>query len=111
MSDRNDENGQSAADQHLQRLAEAELAEIAKLDAELDDPERKVEEYEGIYFGQKARVLEDDEENGVFEGDEGRIIIEKLGAAEYGNLRTAMFIIIDGMGPVEVEPENLELIG
>lgn len=79
------------------------MATIAELDALLDDPERKVETHEGWTYGERVRVVQDDENEGLFEGTEGNLLIEKLGAAEYGNVRVGVFFVEDGMdGPVEV---------
>ena len=70
---------------------------------------RPIEECEGWYFGERARVVEDDEDEGAYAGDEGFLIIEIVGSTKYGNERNAFSLIIDGSdSPVSVEADNLE---
>ena len=83
-------------------------AKKAELREHLDDPERAVKEVDGFTFGERVRVLEDDEEEGVFEGDEGVVLIEKVGAAKYGNERAAVFLKCDGRDPVEITMLEVE---
>lgn len=59
----------------------------------------------------RARVIEDDEEEGVFVGEEGELTCCTVGAASLGNLRPSFALYIkDRSGPVEVPIENVELI-
>jgi hypothetical protein len=74
-----------------------------------EDAERAVPEYNGWQYGERVRIIEDDEREGLFAGDEGFIVIGEVGAPEYGNVRTAIHIIPDGMdGPCEVAYDNIE---
>jgi hypothetical protein len=45
--------------------------------------DRPVAELDGWQFGEAVRILEDDEDNGIFEGAEGWIGFERVGSAEY----------------------------
>jgi hypothetical protein len=86
----------------------AKKVELAKY---LDDPECAVKEYEGFTFGERVRVLEGDDDEGVYEGDEGTVIIETLGSAELGSARTAVFLVVDGLiDPVEITRLEVESI-
>lgn len=78
----------------------------------LDDRDRAVDEMDGWHFGESVRIIEDAEQpDTVFAGDEGDLILEQVGAAEYGNVRTAAFFVQPGvMDPVEVTLDNIETV-
>jgi hypothetical protein len=79
--------------------------------AEPDAPDRAVREHEGFTYGDRVRVLDDVEEEGVFADDEGVLVIERVGAAEYQNERVMLGLIPDGMdGAVEVTSDNIEQV-
>jgi hypothetical protein len=82
----------------------AELAEY------LDEGDRAVEEHSGFKFGDRVRVIEDsDDPDSVYAGDEGLLIIEKVGAEQYANVRVGLFIVEPGVRDVvEVDPANIE---
>jgi hypothetical protein len=74
-----------------------------------DEFDRPIEELDGWKFGERVRVLDDDERNGVYEGDEGVLLISEVGAPEYGNVRKAFHILIDDQDcPMEIDPFNIE---
>lgn len=73
------------------------------------EPDRPVDNAYDLNFGERVRVIEDDEDNGVYSGDEGYVILETVGSAEYHNERTWLGLLIDGYdSPVDVEPDNIE---
>src|SRR4051812_43823111 len=75
------------------------------------DVSRPVEECNGWHFGEAVQPIEDDDDSGIFTGTEGILLIEKVGAAEYHNERTAFFYLEAGMDtPNEISPDNLEAI-
>lgn len=67
-----------------------------------------VAEYEGWKTGQKIRALEDDEDEGIYAGDEGTLLIEVVGSPEYGNERIAFSIKTEQMDAAEVARANFE---
>jgi hypothetical protein len=82
---------------------------VQEYDAHLDDRDRAVEEHQGFTFGQRVRVLEDDDDNGIWEGAEGVLIIEQVGSETHGSLRTGLFLLEEGMAePNEVQADNIE---
>lgn len=83
-------------------------AEVQRLEEHLDDPANAVHELDGFQFGERVRVIEDDEDNGIFAGDEGDLILEEVGAVEYGSQRVMACIVQDGMGPMEISTDNIE---
>ena len=81
------------------------------LDVKKDEEGRlMVAEYEGWKTGDKIRVLEDDEEEGVWEGNEGTLELEIVGSPDYGNERVSFAIVQDGVDPLEVQPDNIEAV-
>lgn len=71
------------------------------LESLLDDPERKVDEIGEYRFGDRVELTEDIELS--FEGAQGRLLLERVGGEEYGNVREAIFFVEDGMDmPMEV---------
>lgn len=60
----------------------------------------------------RGRVLEDDEDEGLFEGDTGKLSCMVVGAAEHGSERVSFAFLTEGAGsPVEVrEPSSVEPI-
>lgn len=71
--------------------------------------ERPVERYEGYSFGERVRVVEDDDRDGLFAGDEGYLVLQEVGAAEYGNVRTDVGILMDGYdSPQSTDIDNIE---
>jgi hypothetical protein len=71
--------------------------------------DRPVEEFEGFAFGDEVRVIEDDEEQGAYAGDEGIAMPEEVGSVEHGNLQVKMYVLVEGYdSTVEVDPDNLE---
>lgn len=69
----------------------------------LDERDRAVKEHDGFVFGERIRVLEDDEDQGLYADDEGVLIIEKVGHPGGHNERTAVYLIVDGTdSPVEI---------
>lgn len=91
-------------------ITEAEFAQAKEeLKDKLDDPDRAVKKYDDFTFGERVRLLEDNEEEGVFAGEEGRVIIEQLGSEEHGSLRTAVFLVAEGfVDPVEITGLEVE---
>jgi hypothetical protein len=84
-------------------------AKVAELTGSLDNPDAAVKEHDGFTFGERVRVLEGDDDEGVYEGDEGTVIIEALGLAELGSARTAVFLVVDGLiDPVEITGLEVE---
>ena len=84
---------------------EQAVARIRKL----TEVERPVASKAGFIFGQRVRVLEDDEDNGIFAGDEGWLVIEEVGAAEYHNIRTVLGFLADGLDCANtIASDNLE---
>lgn len=80
-----------------------------ELEQHLGNHTRAVKDYEGFTFGERVRVLEDSEEDGVYAGDEGTVIIEKVGHAGGYNERTGVFLLIDGqIDPVEITALEVE---
>lgn len=74
-----------------------------------DGEDRLVLSYEGFTFGDRVRVIDDDEENGLYADEEGYAVISKAGAAEYRNVRTVLAVLVDGTDcPMEAHPDNLE---
>lgn len=84
-------------------------AKVAKLREAGATIERPVEEFEGWTFGERVRVVEDDEDNGLFEGDEGTLVPEEVGAPEYGNVQVKLYLLIDDTDcPIGVTADQIE---
>lgn len=85
---------------------EEEVARVRKMGIEVDRP---VKEHDGWQFGERVRVIEDDEPHGMYASDEGILVIEEVGSAEHGNVRTAVCILIDDTDcPMEADLFNIE---
>lgn len=70
-----------------------------------------VDEIGGWKRGEFIRITEDDDHHGVYEGEEGVIIaFTKVGAAQYGNERHALYVKIEGCDPTEADPYKIESI-
>lgn len=73
------------------------------------EEEQAVFEYEGWNYGERVRVTVDNDEEGVFSGDEGYLVPCKLGSVEHRSARTALYMLVTGMSsPVEVKPDEIE---
>lgn len=73
--------------------------------------DRPVAELHGWHYGERVRILEDDDEHGIFAGDEGWLIFEEVGAVEYHNLRVSAGFVPDGQDSGdEVSLDNLESV-
>lgn len=84
---------------------------VADLRAKGVETERPVKEHDGWTIGTRVRVLEDDEDNGLYADTEGIVLPEEVGAVEYQNLHVKLFFLEDGMdAPIDVDPDNLELV-
>lgn len=71
--------------------------------------ERPVERYDGWSFGERVRVIEDDERDGLCAGDEGYLVLQEVGGAQYGNVRTDVGVLMDGYDtPLSTDLDNLE---
>lgn len=83
---------------------------ISRVEAILGEQiNRPVAEHDGWHFGERVRIIDDDDDKGVFAGDEGHVVIEKVGAPEYGNVRTCVAVLVDGTdAPTEVGLDNIE---
>lgn len=73
------------------------------------------DEVQGFKTGQTVRVLADADEQGPFagtyEGDEGPLQIEVVGAPEYGNERLSFGIKAEGFDEfTDVDPDNIEAV-
>lgn len=93
-------------------MTDAEFEKIvADLRAKGLEIDRPVKECEGWTIGERVRVLEDDENEGLYSGDEGVIIPEEVGAIEYGNLRTRLYMVIDGQDAMlAIDGFNIEAV-
>jgi hypothetical protein len=68
-----------------------------------------VESYDGWSFGERVRVIEDDDREGLCAGDEGYLVLQTVGAAQYGNVRTDVGVLMDGYdSPLSTDLDNLE---
>lgn len=95
------------ADDELEQ-AIARVCEASGADRE-EVAERAVLEHDGWRFGERVRVVEDDEDEGVCSGDVGFVLLNEVGAAQYRNVRVSVSILPDGMDAAsEVDPSNLE---
>lgn len=84
---------------------------IEELEALLDELDRKVEEYDGLRFGDRGRIVEDNENLMIYEGEEGYVILETVGAPEYGNVHTGVYFLVDGSdSPMQVTSDLIEVI-
>lgn len=73
------------------------------------EEEEAVFEHDGWNYGDRARMTEDNDDEGVFSGDEGWLVPCKVGAVEYGSTRTVLYFLADGMSsPIEVQPDQIE---
>ena len=71
--------------------------------------ERPLAEHEGWQFGERVRATEGDEDEGLYAGDVGLLIIETVGSPAYGNERVAFSLLVDGYdSPVSIESWNIE---
>lgn len=76
-----------------------------------EEPARAVLEHEGFTWGDRVRVIEDDEDNGLFEGDEGFVIIGNVGSAEYRNERVMLAFLGDGFtDPNQCTADQIEAV-
>jgi hypothetical protein len=74
-----------------------------------DEPARAVEEHEGWHYGERVRIVEDDDDEGLFADDTGYLILSEVGARKYGNLHTKPYFLPDGMDtPLPVSLDNIE---
>lgn len=68
-----------------------------------------VEQYDGWSFGERVRAIEDDDREGLYSGDEGYLVLQRVGAAQYGNVRTDVAIVVDGQDvPLSTDLDNIE---
>lgn len=68
---------------------------------------RPVEEMDGWHFGERVRLVEDTDMGGA--GEEGWLILEVVGSAQYRNERTVAGILLDGTDvPDEVSLDLIE---
>jgi hypothetical protein len=75
------------------------------------EEEEAVEEFEGFTYGDRVRVIEDAENEGIFSGDVGYVLPCKVGAVEYGTNRVMLAFLPDGMdSPSEVRPDQVEAV-
>lgn len=59
----------------------------------------------------RFRVLADNEDEGVFEGDTGTLVVCLVGAPEYGNEGLSYGLYLEGRdGPVEASLHDLEAV-
>jgi hypothetical protein len=73
------------------------------------EPDRPVLRHDDWSYGDRVRAIADDEDNGVFSGDEGYLILEMVGAPEYHNERVSLGLLAEGFSdPVDVDPDNIE---
>jgi hypothetical protein len=73
------------------------------------DAERAVASHEGWNYGERVRIVEDDEREHLYAGEEGYVIISEVGAPEYGNVRISLCILLDDTDcPMPVSPFNIE---
>lgn len=88
---------------------EAGITKVREESGTACDIDRPVAEYEGWHFGERVRVIEDDEEAGAFEGDEGWLTLEMVGAPEHGNERVSAGFLGEGMAdPIEISLDSIE---
>lgn len=87
------------------------MTQRERIEAELEHHMLVAEEWRDGEDGTEAvlkyrwGVIEEDEDAGLFEGDEGRVVASVVGAAKYGNERVSFGFVADGMdGPVECRP-------
>jgi hypothetical protein len=74
--------------------------------------DRPVAELNGWHYGERVRVIEDDDPNGVYADDEGYLVLEEVGSVELGNLRIAAGIVPDGQDcENDISLDNLEAVG
>jgi hypothetical protein len=74
--------------------------------------DRAVESYGGFGYGEHVRIVEDDENSGAYAGETGYLVFNEVGAAKYGNVRTAVSVALEGGydSPLEVDLANVEPI-
>lgn len=90
---------------------EERIEQIKRATGVTDDEmfERPVLEHDGYSFGERIRIVADDEQRGLYGGDMGYLILGEVGAPQYGNVRTAMHILIDEYDSLEeVTPDDIE---
>lgn len=74
-----------------------------------DEPSRAVEEHEGWHYGERVRIMEDDDAEGLYEGDAGYLIFSEVGARAHGNLHIKPYFLMDGYdSPSPVSLDNIE---
>jgi hypothetical protein len=77
-------------------------------------PTRAVLELDGIRYGTRMRVIDDEDEDdatGPFAGEEGYAIIEIVGAKKYHNEQARLYFLADDMDcPMPMTVDNLEEI-
>lgn len=87
------------------------LDEAVKLveDATGYAPNRPVAELDGWHYGERVRVLEDDDDAGIGSGEEGWLVLMMVGAAKYQNEHVSVGIVVDGSdSALDVSLDNLE---
>lgn len=73
--------------------------------------DRPVAELHGWHYGERVRAIEDDDDNGIFAGDEGYLIIEEVGSPQHNNVRISTGFIADGYdSDNEVSLNNIEAV-
>jgi ATP-dependent exoDNAse (exonuclease V) alpha subunit len=62
-----------------------------------EDPHRPVETHpDGWKFGDRISVVANDEQRGLYPGDEGMCVLETVGSEQHGNERLCLSILVDG---------------
>lgn len=89
----------------------AKICNETGLDKE-DAAERAVAEHNAWHFGERVRIVEDDEGRGLYAGEEGYLLIHEVGAPEHNNVRVSMSILMDGYDSPggEVTPDDFEAV-
>jgi hypothetical protein len=89
----------------LDRAIDALAAETGADRTDLAD--RAVLERSGWRFGERVRMLDD--QDPFQAGEEGHVVIQEVGSAEFNNRRVAVFFMVEGTDAWdEVDPSNLE---
>lgn len=83
------------------------VEKLRQAGVEIDRPVRR---FNGWNFGDRAMVLRDDDENGLCAGDKGILAPEEVGRPQWNNVRTRLFILLDGhKSALAIEPHNVKV--
>ena len=99
------EGGNGVDEREKEMILEDTTARGFTVESWLDHPDNGTT---AMFVGRFV-AIEDDEDEGIYSGDEGELSACVVGAAQYGNERVSYSLKLEGRDETEVDPENVDL--